>query len=108
MTWWAALGRKSPMRVKIVDRDALLEISPAALGVFARRAGWNQHGTYRESSDIYVGESLPEIIVPRIAELGDYANVVAGLIEAFAEVTGQDELTVYQQLSTGGQEAGNG
>ena len=49
-------------------------------------------------SDVYVGGAQSEIIVPRTERLGDYASVVATLIETFAEVDGQDELTVYRSL----------
>ena len=45
------------------------------------------------------GESRPEIIVPRTERLGDYASVVATLIDTFAGVTGQDELGVYRSLT---------
>lgn len=51
-------------------------------------------------SDVYVGEARPEIIIPRTERLGDYASVVATLIETFAEVGEQDELTVYRSLLT--------
>ena len=88
------------MQVSIRDRDALLAISPAALSAYARIAGWSQHESYREHSDIYVGDTLPEIIVPRTARLGDYASAVAALIETFAQVAGQNELTVYRSLAT--------
>ncbi len=88
------------MQVSIRDRDALLAISPAALAAYARISGWNQHESYREHSDIYIGDRLPEIIVPRTARLGDYASAVAALIEVFAQVVGQDELSVYRSLAT--------
>ena len=88
------------MQVSIHDRDALLAISPAALSAYARTAGWSQHESYREHSDVYIGEELPEIIVPRTTRLGDYASVVAALIETFARVGHQDTLTVYRSLVT--------
>ena len=88
------------MRVSIHDRDALLAVSPVALSAYARAAGWIRHELYRVHSDIYIGEKLPEIIVPRTERLGDYASVVAALIEMFAKVAGWDELTVYRSLVT--------
>ena len=88
------------MRVSIHDRGALSAVSPAALSEYARAAGWRRHEPYREHSDVYVGESRPEIIVPRTERLGDYASVVATLIDTFAGVTGQDELSVYRSLAT--------
>ena len=88
------------MQVSIRDRDALLAISPMALSAYARSAGWSLLETYREHSDIYIGNTLPEIIVPRTEHLGDYASAVAALIETFAEVADQDELTVYRSLIT--------
>ena len=88
------------MRVNIRDRGALLAVSPAALSAYARAAGWRRHEPYRVHSDIYIGESRPEIIVPRTERLGDYASVVATLIDRFAEVTDQDESSVYRSLVT--------
>ena len=88
------------MRVSIHDRGALLAVSPAALSAYARAAGWRRQEQYRAHSDVYVGEARPEIIVPRTERLGDYASVVAALIDTFASVAGQDELTVYRSLVT--------
>ena len=88
------------MRVNIPDRGALSAVSPAGLSAYARAAGWHRHEPYRKHSDVYIGESRPEIIVPRTERLGDYATVVATLIDTFAEVTGQDESSVYRSLVT--------
>ena len=88
------------MRVSIRDRGALSAVSPAALSAYARAAGWRRHEPYRGHSDVYVGDSRPEIIVPRTERLGDYASVVATLIDTFAGVTGEDELSVYRSLAT--------
>ena len=88
------------MKVDIRDRGALLAVSPSALSAYARTAGWSLHESYREHSDIYVGEALPEIIVPRTERLGDYASVVATLIKTFARVAERDELSLYRDLAT--------
>lgn len=88
------------MRVSIQDRKALRAVSPGALSAYARTAGWSLDEPYRARSDVYIGEGLPEIIVPRTEHLGDYASVVAALIETFAEVAERDELTVYRSLLT--------
>ena len=86
------------MKVSIRDTDALRAVSPAALSAYVRTEGWSLQERYRVHSDIYVGEARPEIIVPRTEHLGDYASVVATLIEIFAQVSGQDELMVYRSL----------
>ena len=88
------------MRVSIHDRGALLAVSPAALSAYARAAGWKRQQPYRVHSDVYVGEARPDIIVPRTERLGDYASVVAALIDTFASVAGQDQLAVYRSLVT--------
>ena len=62
------------MRVSIRDRVALSAVSPAALSAYARASRWRRHEPYREHSDVYVGESRPEIIVRRTERLGDYAT----------------------------------
>ena len=74
------------MKVDIRDRDALRAISPDALSAYARAAGWSKTDErYGAHSDIYAAEGLPEIIVPRTQRLGDYASVVAQLIEDLLE-----------------------
>jgi len=88
------------MQVRIIDRNALLAVTPAALSAYARTAGWNRHKSYRVHSDVYVGNDLPEIIVPKTERLGDYSNVVADLIKTFAHVDHQDETGVYRSLIT--------
>ncbi len=93
------------MQVSIQDRDALLAISPAALSAYARCAGWSRGDSYREHSEIYVGEALPEIVLPLNTSLGDYASAVVALIETFAQVADQDALTVYRALTTADRDA---
>lgn len=88
------------MRVEIQDKAALQAISPLALAAYARSVGWKHTGTYGKYGDIYNGKGLAEIMVPRIAELDDYATVVALLIRVFADVSATDELAVYQVLLT--------
>ncbi len=88
------------MALDMRDRRTLLAISPAALSAYARGAGWHRGERYRTHSDVYVGDSRPKIIVPRTERLGDYASIVASLIETFAEVGEQDESSVYGSLVT--------
>ena len=88
------------MEVGIRDADALRAVTPAALSAYARAAGWSAQGRYRVHSDVYVGEGKPEIIIPRTERLGDYASIVGAMIETFAQVAEQDELTVYRSLVT--------
>ncbi len=88
------------MRISIQDRNALLAVSPSALSAYARTAGWASKEPYRRNSDMYTGDELPEIVVPRKVDLGDYASVVGALIETFARISRQDALTVYCSLVT--------
>ena len=92
--------RREPMKVSTQDKKALLAVSPAALSAYARTAGWTKVDTYGEHSDVFTGEGLPEIILPRTAHLGDYALVVSMVIEIFAKVADVDELTLYRDLVT--------
>ena len=82
----------------ISDAKALLAVSPAALAAYARTAGWAKVETYREHSDIYTGNGLPEIILPRTKSLKDYTAVVAELVGIFARVGEVDEPTLYRDL----------
>ena len=68
-----------------------------ALSAYARASGWERQDAYRVHSDVYVGEARPEIIVSRTERLGDYASVVAMLIDTFADVADEDALTVYRE-----------
>ena len=97
--------KREPMKVSIQDKKALLAVSPAALSAYARTAGWTKGDTYGEHSDVFTGEGLPEIILPRTAHLGDYARVVAMVIEIFAKVADVDELALYQDLAMADRDA---
>ena len=88
------------MKTSIQDRDALLAVSPVALSAYARAEGWSKEEAYGDFSDIYVADGLPEIILPRTENLGDYADVVSTLIGIFARVADVDELTLYRDLVT--------
>ena len=88
------------MKTSIQDRDALLAVSPVALSAYARAEGWSKAEAYGDFSDIYVADGLPEIILPRTENLGDYADVVSTLIGIFARVAEVDELTLYRDLVT--------
>ncbi len=87
------------MKVSIQDKKALLAVSPAALSAYARTAGWTKVDTYGKHSDVFIGEGLPEIILPRTAHLGDYARVVSMIIEIFAKAADVDELAIYRGLA---------
>ena len=86
------------MLTNLRDRDRLIDIAPMALSAYSSAAGWAKSETFGDHSDVYVGAGLPEIIVPRTQDLGDYADVVSRLIEIFAHVAEVDELTLYNDL----------
>ena len=88
------------MRVSIRDEDALNGVSPSALSAYARAAGWKKQEPYGDHSDIYVRRRAPEIVIPRTAHLGDYADVVSRLIEIFADAAETDMLSLYRDLIT--------
>ena len=48
---------------------------------------------------------LPEIIIPRTHQLGDYASVVSRLIAIFARVAEVGEATLYNDLITADRDA---
>ena len=88
------------MKASIRDTEALKAVSPAALSAYARAAGWIKAEPYGDHSDVYVAHGRPEIILPRIQRLGDYANVVSRLVEIFADAAETDELSLYRDLVT--------
>ena len=87
------------MKVSIHDSRALCAITPAALCAFAQTVGWHRGEDYRQHSNIFEGKGLPSIIIPKTSQLGDYANVVAKLIQTFSEVYERDEMFIYHALS---------
>ncbi len=78
----------------------MLAVSPSALSAYARAEGWSKTEPYGDFSDIYVADGLPEIVLPRTENLGDYASVVSTLVEIFASVADVDELALYRDLVT--------
>lgn len=88
------------MRATILDAAALKAVSPAALKAYARAAGWRQAEAYGDYSYVYVARGRPEIILPSIPDLGDYANIVSRLVEIFADAAETDELSLYRDLVT--------
>ena len=88
------------MRATILDTESLKAVSPAALSTYARAEGWIKDEPYGDHSDVYVAHGRPEIILPRIQHLSDYANVVSRLIEIFADAAETDELSMYRNLVT--------
>ena len=86
------------MRVEIRDADALRAVSPAALKACALASGWRKLESYGDHSDVYAADEMPEIILPRTERLGDYASVVARLIDTFARIAATDELSLYRDL----------
>ncbi len=77
-----------------------MAVTPVALSAYAHAAGWVKTESYGDHSDIYAGEELPEIILPRTQQLDDYADVVSQLVGILAEVAEVDETSLYRDLVT--------
>lgn len=86
------------MTTLLLQETSFRAVSPAALGGYVRSMKWVKNRPYRDVSDVYVGEGLPEIIVPRTQRIDDYAFVVSRLIEQFSKVADTDPLIVYHDL----------
>jgi hypothetical protein len=86
------------MRAHIFDVAALRAVSPAALSGFARSEGWSKVEAFGDHADVYAGDGLPEIILPRTEQVGDYAALMSRLIGVFADVSSRDELSIYRDL----------
>ena len=86
------------MTALMLQESSFRAVSPAALTGYVRSLNWVKDRPYRDLSDVYVGEGLPEIIVPRTQRIADYGFVVGRLIEDFSEVTDMDPQAVYHQL----------
>ena len=86
------------MAAFFLDTNALLAVSPSSLSAYARAVGWTKVDAYREHSDVYTGDGLPEVILPRTKSLKDYTAVVAELVGIFARAAEVDERALYRDL----------
>ena len=86
------------MTALLLQEASFRAVSPAALTGYVRSLNWVKDRPYRDVSDVYVGEGLPDIIVPRTQRIADYGFVVGRLIEDFSEVSEMDPQAVYQDL----------
>lgn len=94
-------ARISNMKAHIVDADALSAVSPQALRAYAESEHWKPLERYGKHSHVFIkDEHNDEAIIPGTSAIGDYANVVAELIELFARTENRDELQVYRDLVT--------
>ena len=80
--------------------NSLRDITPTALTHFAVELGWSELEPYGDHSAVYSAAGLPEIILPRTRELGDYTRVVARLIDVFASIGNRGTQDVYRDLLT--------
>ncbi len=89
------------MKARILDADALGAISPQALRAYAESEGWKSIEPFGKHSQVYLKEGKSaEAVIPATSAIGDYANVVAELIEIFSRLENRGELQVYRDLAT--------
>jgi hypothetical protein len=87
------------MKTRIMDSGALRAVSPQALRAYVRAEGWSPVEPYGSHSHVYAKDGV-EVIIPGVASLGDYPNVVAELLAIFSRVEGRDEFQIYRDLAT--------
>lgn len=86
------------MNAMKLDPKALQAITPSALSAYARSSGWTSVRPIGDFSNLFAGESHPEILVPNTNAVDDYASVVANLIEIFAEHQRRPLYELYREL----------
>lgn len=86
------------MSVRLHDANSLRAVSPASLSAYACLNGWEKTEPYGAHSDVYAADGLPEVVLPRTQRIGDYAEVVARLIQTFAQTAGVDESDLLREL----------
>src|SRR5687768_12112712 len=91
-------------QARILDPEALREITPVALRAYAIAQGWHRVESFGDHSDVYIRNDAEEIIVPATASIADYSRVVSALIKVFAKAEDQSELQLYKDLSTADQD----
>ncbi len=84
----------------IPDRNDRSAVSPAALAAYIRGQGWTKTDIFGSHSDVYTGVGLPELLVPRTRDIGDYGRVTAQLVEILARVAGISEIALCKDLMT--------
>ena len=88
------------MKTCVLDKKALVAVRPEALAAYARAHDWKEVERFGRHSKAYVRDGAPEIVIPEVQDLGDYASIVLRLIEIFAEVSETDEISLYRCLLT--------
>lgn len=88
------------MKAHIVDRAALLAVTPLALRAYASGEGWTPVEQYGEHSHVYAFGESDEIILPGTTALADYSSVIADVIRSLARVENRDELQIYRDLAS--------
>ena len=86
------------MKARVTDAAALRAITPGGLAAYARSVGWTKVEPYGDAGDVWHGDGLPEIVLPRTDLLGDYASVVSRLIGVFSAERGTDEIATLRDL----------
>ncbi|AGG73079.1 hypothetical protein [Sinorhizobium meliloti] len=86
------------MRALIVDSETLISVTPSAMISYVTTEGWIRTDKYGEHSDVYAKAGGPELIIPGTAQLGDYAQVVAEVIDELARHENRSELQVFRDL----------
>jgi hypothetical protein len=86
------------MNAIIVDPETLGSVTPSAMISYATTEGWTRIERYGEHSDVYARVGGPELIIPGTAQLGDYSQVVAEVLNELARFEGRTELQVFKDL----------
>ena len=89
--------REALVRIFLKD-EHLLAVTPNALSAYVKSRNWIRAGGYGEYSDVYEADGRPTIVVPNTAEIGDYARVMARLLDVFARVDEAPVEKVYSDL----------
>ena len=86
------------MQSAIIDAEVLWKVHPRSFVKYAFRSGWVEGGTYGQNAEVYTGDGLPDLIIPRTKWLGDYRSVVSQLIALIADAADSDERLLCDAL----------
>lgn len=88
------------MKTLIVDRDALMSITPLAIRSYIQAQNWKLVGRYHEYSDIFRNgvDHSPELVVPATEDLADYADVMQDILNILSDYEKRSQLSIYQDL----------
>ncbi|MGW1420545.1 hypothetical protein ACWAT4_10555 [Bradyrhizobium manausense] len=89
------------MKARILDKDALQAITPAALRAYVVYEGWQRFESFGQYSEVYVNPRLPqtgELLIPISREIADYGSSIGDALTFLSKAEQRDELAIFSDI----------